>query len=563
MPSDSRSDSTSESGSAAVDLRPVAMRWILPSAGDLFFMALFCLLTFTNLSSRLLGDAGIGWHIRTGQLILLRHWVPHFDPFSSSMKGHPWFAWEWLYDAIVGWIASATGLNRVVVFTALIIALTFWSAFHWLVHRGVNVLLALILVLLATSASMIHFLARPHVVSWLLTFVWFWILDSSEGRVLSDSTTSEDYEAKKSGKNYEQASLWVLPPTMLLWVNLHGGFLIGFVLLAIYWVSAVWDWLRAGQGRFNHVLLKIITGRRLKKLALVGIVSAAATLFNPYGFRLYLHIYGYLSNRFLMNHIDEFQSPNFHYVAQKCFAGLLLLTLVTLATGGIELRRVSVSHGIIVLFAIYSGLYASRNIPISSLLLILVIGPRLSEELARVAKAYREPRQRFRAVEFFRRMQTIELSLRGHLWPIAAIAVTCWILAHGGKLGASTVLEAQFNSKRFPVAAANYIEKANLPGPIFTPDHWGGYLIYRLYPQTKVVIDDRHDFYGESFLRSYLKMMHVEPGWQDFLQQHPARCLLVPTDSALANILTESADWRSIYHDDVANVFVPAEANRE
>ena len=63
----------------------------------------------------------------------------------------------------------------------------------------------------------------------------------------------------------------------------------------------------------------------------MGVLSAAATLVNPYGFKLHVHIYRYLSNRFLMDHIDEFQSPNFHYVAQKCFAGLLLLTLLALA----------------------------------------------------------------------------------------------------------------------------------------------------------------------------------------------------------------------------------------
>jgi hypothetical protein len=556
MPTDSRSDPANEGGGASADLRPAAIRWILPSVGDLFFTALFCLLAFTRLSSRLLGDAGIGWHIRTGQLILSSHRIPHSDPFSSSMNGHPWFAWEWLYDVVVGWLGSVTGLNGVVVFTAFIIAVTFWLAFQWLVRRGVNVLLALILVLLAMSASMIHFLARPHVVSWLLSFLWFWILDSSESSGVAGSAKSGAFD----GKSSSQISLWLLPPTMLLWVNLHGGFLIGFVLLAAYWLNALWEWLSAGADDFNPVLRKIRSGRRLKKLTVVGIAAAAATLINPYGFELYLHIYGYLSNRFLMNHIDEFQSPNFHYVAQKCFAGLLLLTLAALATGSTKVRRLSVSHGIVVMFAIYSGLYASRNIPVSSLLLILVIGPRLSEQLAGVARSCRERGRRLRVFEFLPRMQNVELSLRGHLWPIAAIVLACWVLAHNGKLGPDTVLEAQFNSERFPVAAVNYIEKEKLKEPFFAPDSWGGYLIYRLYPQAKVVIDDRHDFYGEAFLRSYLRMMHVEPGWQDFLRQHPANCLVIPKNSALANILAESADWRSIYRDEVADVFVPAQA---
>jgi hypothetical protein len=85
----------------------------------LIFVALLALLVFTTLSVRLLGDAGIGWHIRTGQLILATHAVPRFDPFSSTTAPQAWFAWEWLYDVVVGWLESAVGLNGVVLFTAL------------------------------------------------------------------------------------------------------------------------------------------------------------------------------------------------------------------------------------------------------------------------------------------------------------------------------------------------------------------------------------------------------------------------------------------------------------
>ena len=83
----------------------------------------------------------------------------------------------------------------------------------------------------------------------------------------------------------------------------------------------------------------------------------------------------YLSNRFLMDHIDEFQSPNFHGIAQKCFLVLLLITLAALAIRGRDLRM---SEGLTVLFAVYAGLYASRNIPVSAVLLVMVVGPLLS-----------------------------------------------------------------------------------------------------------------------------------------------------------------------------------------
>ncbi len=543
------------STSSAADLPPFWMRWLLPSIGDLLFVTFLALLAFTSLSQRLLGDAGTGWHVRTGQFILATHAIPRVDPFSSSLHGHAWFAWEWLYDVLVGWLDGLSGLNGVVLLTALIIAGVFSWSFRLLLRRGANVFIALILVLLAASAAMIHFLARPHVVSWLFTVAWFWILESSE----IDGNSGRGSSNPACSARDRHWLLYLLPLLMVVWVNLHGGFLIGFALLAIYWAGAAWQWSRLGLSltgeRFEDIVRTIKTGQRLRSLTLTGILSVAATLLNPYGFRLHIHIYDYLSNHFLMDHIDEFQSPNFHYVAQKCFAALLLLTLVALAAKGYKFQKVSPSEGLVVIFAVYSGLYASRNIPVSSLLLILLIGPWLSAALARS--------KRFAYVDFLRRMETIELNLKGHLWPVAAIVLTCWVAMHSGNLGAARLMDAHFESKRFPAAAVDYLETRSIRGAIAAPDYWGGYFIYRLYPRAKVVIDDRHDFYGEEFLKSYLKMVHVEPGWDGFLQEYPAQYVVVPKNSALANILHETATWRASYQDDVAAVFEPAERKHE
>ena len=539
------------SRTSPADLRPALVAWIVPSVGDLIFAALLGLLAYTTLSVRLLGDAGIGWHIRTGQIILATHAIPRVDPFSATMSGRVWFAWEWLYDALVGWLDRAAGLNGVVLFTALVIAAVFAWTFRLLLRRGTNILLALLLVLLAASAAMIHFLARPHVVSWLFTVAWFWILDSSDTGCASDSKSFATSESNRR----RGWILWLLPPLMLVWVNVHGGFVVGFALLAIYWCSAAWQWLRPSGDRFDDILRKIRAGQLLRVLTLTGILSGLATLVNPYGFQLHVHIYRYLTNRFLIDHINEFQSPNFHYVAQKCFAGLLLLTLVALAAKKREAGRVRVSQALIILFAVYSGLYASRNIPVSSLLLILVIAPWLSEAMDRFS--FRRMGERgFSSPQSLQRMEAVESSLRGHLWPIAMVLLTCWIAAHGGKLGAKPLMDAYFDATRFPAAAVDYLAKEDVQGPLVSPDDWGGYLIYRLYPRVRMVIDDRHDFYGEQFLKSYLKMVNAEPGWQDFLQQSRAHCVVVPKDSALANLLEETAGWKAIYSDEVATVFV-------
>jgi hypothetical protein len=516
---------------------------LLPSVGDLIFIALLGLLAFTNLSERLLGDAGIGWHIRTGQLILASHIVPRVDPFSSSMAGHPWFAWEWLFDIIVGWLEAHAGLNGVVLLAALIIAATFAGTFQWLVRHGTNVLAALALVLLASAASTIHFFARPHVLTWLLTVLWFSILKSVSSVPLQTS--------QKTWR------LWLLPPLMLLWVNLHGGFLTGFVLLVIYGIDTAWQWFRMSSERFEDILEKLHIARNIRTLGFVFLLSVLATFVNPYGWNLHRHIYGYLTNRFLMDHIDEFQSPNFHLVAEKCFAGVLMLGLIGLTFRKKECGKVDLSDGLIILFAVYSGLYASRNIPISSLLLILVVSPWLSSGfLSAAERAKALTGRRLSLLQFLQRMQTVECSLRGHLWPIVGILLACGIAFHGGKLGATSVMNAHFSEKRFPAKAVTYMQENNIQGPVLAPDYWGGYLIYRLYPNRRMVVDDRHDFYGEDFLKSYLKMAHVEPGWNGFIREHDPHCIVFPKNSALGSIVAETDGWKDVYHDEVTIIFV-------
>lgn len=503
---------------------PKWLRWAMPSTADLIFVALLCALVFTPLSTRLLGDAGIGWHIRTGQLILTTHEVPRADPFSTQIQ-KPWIAWEWLYDVAVGEFNSRCGLNGVVWLTALVIAVVFAGTFRLLQARATSLLVSLILVLLAIAASMIHFLARPHVISWLFVVVWFWVLDSTE---------RDSFVGRRSGA----WRVWILPLSMLVWVNLHGGFLLGFVLLGIFWVSSLWTWVASKENRIEESFRRIAAGKRTRKLIWVGFSSGAATLVNPYGWHLHEHVYSYLSNRFLMDHIQEFQSPNFHGIAERCFLGLLLIAMAAIAARGRNLRT---SEILLMLFAVYAGLYAARNIPVASILLVLVSGPLL-------------PAIDFSG--FFHEMNAVNSMLRGHLWPLIAFILTLLIAVSGGRVGSSQWMDANFDSKRMPVAAVDFLQKNEINSPVLSPDYWGGYLIYRLNPQNKVVIDDRHDFYGEEFLKPYLKMIHVEPGWDDFLAQHAVSVAMLPTKSALAVMMGQNAGWKVVFNDSVATIFV-------
>src|SRR3984893_14369359 len=136
-----------------------ALRFLRPSVRDIIFIFLFWSLLAGPLSNRPLADPDIGWHIQTGELILETHSLPRTDPFSSTMKGQPWFAWEWLYEILLGILHWACGLNGVVWLCALLVAAIFALLLSQLLQRGTGLLLAIALMLLAMAASTIHLYA--------------------------------------------------------------------------------------------------------------------------------------------------------------------------------------------------------------------------------------------------------------------------------------------------------------------------------------------------------------------------------------------------------------------
>ena len=514
---------------------PWWFRLLMPSITDVIFLLLLLALTYGGLQQRLLGDAGTGWHIRAGQQMLATHAIPRLDSFSYTMPGHPWFAWEWLYDLAAGIICSRMGLNGVVFLSALLIAGTFAGLFRKAVARNRYPLIAACLAVLAIFASSIHFLARPHLFTWAFTLIFWDVLES----------------ATAPGSEPGLLRLYWIPALMLFWVNIHGGFLVGLALVGLYFLGAVWETLAAHEPSESTSAKN--TARRL---GFVGVLAGVATFLNPYGYRLWLHIYVYLGSRFYMNNIQEFLSPNFHGAAEKFFAVLLLLSLLGLAVNRSRLRA---SHLLVILFSVYFGLYAARNIPIASILLLLTVTPLLAGAVERAAAAEElAPRARnlfLRWKNFAARMAGTELGLHGHLLPLAAVVVTFVVCMNGGRLGSRPLMRSHFDGKRFPVAAADFLAARRIRSQVFNPDYWGGYLIYRLGPGYKVFMDDRHDFYGEPFVRDYIKVKDIQPGWQEVLDKQKVNWVLIPPEWTLANALKELPQWRVLYDDHRAILF--------
>ena len=380
------------------------------------------------------------------------------------------------------------------------------------------------------GAATIHFLARPHLVSWLLTLIWFHLLDSSETN-------------PTGGRK-----LFWLPVHHVVVGQCPRRFSDGIFTVGNLRPAKSWNVIRSrNTGEQN------VSGKRLKRsFWLATLLSAIASLVSPYGYKLHLHVYQYLSSRFLMNHINEFQSPNFHGIAQQCFLLLCLVSIAALAVKGFKLRYAEL---LVALFAIASGLYASRNLPTSGILITLVIAPYLARREAERSDAEPRPETRSYFQSFAIRMEAMEKRLRGHLLPGLTVLVLVWICLHAGKLGANQLMSASFSDKSFPVSAVDMLQQSHIEGPIFTPDDWGGYVIYRLYPAAKVVADDRHDLYGEQFFKDYLKLIRVEPGWGEVLKKNASAYVLVPAESPLAATLEQKPEWVIGYRDELAVLF--------
>jgi hypothetical protein len=513
---------------------PSALRFLLPSARDVIFLLLFWSVLAGPLSNRPLADADIGWHIRTGEQILATHSVPRTDPFSSTMQGQPWFAWEWLYDAVLGVLYHTCGLNGVVWLCALLVASIFVFLLWLLLKRGTGLPLAIVLMLLAEAAATIHLYARPHIVSWLFSLLWFEALERWE---------------QPGARRWLP---WFFPASMLLWVNLHGGWIFGLILLGTYALAALLESLRTADP-----FARICRSKRAHALGRALLWSVLATLVNPYGWRLHAHVYRYLSDRYLMNRISEFQSPDFHGWAERCFGTILLLALIAFAGNR---RALPLRHLLVTLLVVCAGLYSSRNLPVSSMLLALIVGPILWENFVSLAEKpggwtwVRGWVGRIRS--FSERMCAQEFELHGHLWPVVAVIAALVVCLQGGRLGSRQLIQARFDPQKLPVAAVTNLQQGKSTEPVFSTDAWGGYLIYRLYPERKVMVDDRHDLYGSGRVREYLTLVQGEPGWEKVLENWPIKTALLPARSTLANLLRElPQEWRLVYEDKVAVVF--------
>jgi hypothetical protein len=486
----------------------------MPRLEDVLFIAVFLLVVM--LGPRLLNvDGDLGRHLTVGQYILQTGRIPTTDLFSHTMSGEGLTPHEWLSEVVFALAYRVLGLDGVVLLSAIVLALTFWLTYRAAVRRSGLGLVALGLTLLAVSASSLHWLARPHLFTLLLVVAW-----------------TDGLEKIARG---ERIGWWHQPLIMLGWANLHGAFVFGFVIWLAYAADWAWRMWRTSPGESRP--------RHGRQLALVVILSLAATLVNPVGIQLWATSVGYVGNAYLVGHTAEYLSPNFHDVSTWPFLLMILVSPWIMASAR---RPLNVRSLLLLLGWTGLGLYSVRHVAVYA----VIVGPILAEALAVALPGTMAGEAWMRRES---RLQTLAAGFRGGWLPTVCVLAIGVLMALGARL-TPVAGGNSFSSRVFPVQAMDWAV-ANPPGDrVFNYFPWGGYLLFRARPETTVFIDGQTDFYGETLAREYEAVITLAEGWEQVLARYDVDWVIMPPDSSLAVALRQDDGWVVAYEDELAAV---------
>ncbi len=303
----------------------------------------------------------------------------------------------------------------------------------------------------------IHVLVRPHLLTF--GFVYFFL------RVCQ--------------KQHERGGWAVaaLPPAMVLWANLHGGFPSGLVIVATaafgHALSGPWDHAR----KLN-----------LGKFALVLGFCGLAPVVNPYGIGLYRHVVNLLFTSGVTSLVVEFQPAPFGRVGAGDGVGL---ARVDRAAGFLREADRSVQPGTPALVWLHFALLQIRHAPLFALAAAPALA-RLLDGLPLAAGSSWQNRAKWSA------------------WPVIATTLIAMAVGLGVRFG-------EFDSKSWPLTALPCLNRQPVQAPLFHEQDWGGMIEGECRPERRAFVDDRCELFGKDAIVEYVDALQGGPAWDTLL----------------------------------------------
>ena len=474
---------------------------------------------FTYINMSQISPNDFWWHMAVGREILSSGQIPTVDIYSYTMAGQPYLSYQmfWLMDIWLYWWYSVGGAELILFLQSLVITSTYlvillmcWgSTRKW----GVSAFCLLFAIVLGVYAWSV----RPQAISFLLGAIFL-------------------YTIQRYRSNSNPLLLAVLPVGMLVWVNSHGSFPVGMLLLGIWFGDEFWQ---ASLARWQG---KHASQKYVMVSALVLFLSAVICLLNPRGAGIISYLISMGSNPTVQNTVPEWLPPSFTSPIGPLFFTSILFSAVVLV---ISPRKVSFYQ--LATFVAFTalGLWTTRGVVWFGLVMAPVLAIHLaaiSDTLPKRGKGY-PPRQSRSLLNFGLLSLLIILAAVSLPWFRSSIPVRG---DHHSLITRDT-----------PVVSIHFLMESQPEARVFNDMAFGSYMIWASQPDYLVFADPRIELFPEHIWNDYQVISRSAPGWQEKLDHYGINTLVLNPEVqvALAENATRSGDWQLLYEDQTAQIF--------
>jgi hypothetical protein len=457
-------------------------------------------------------DTDLWWHLWVGRHIL-GSGVPGRDFLSFTVQGHSWIDHEWLSEVLMFGAFKLGGLKLLLTVFGLITTGAFALVFLVMRLRGVSQVLALALTVVIAVATVAVWGPRVQMMSVLFVAAFCFMLERHR------ATAGVEWLAGLV------ASMW-------LWSNLHGGFVIGWLLIGTYLVGGLFDRVQGGMSWAQAL-------RRQRPLAAALAASVVVTVVNPNGLRQLIYPLKFLTPNAFTNTIVESQSPNFHLYQTLPFE-LLLIGLIAGAL--LVRRRVSWIELLVCVLFTHLALQQTRNVILWCVVLVPVIAVYFQEVGSFLTERWHH---------LNRSVQSRPLQFANWALLVMVIVLGTGFMA---RIDTPSSIWAAEKSA-FPAQAIAYIRSQRPAGNVFNSYSFGGYLIWKTDAGVPTFIDSRADtVYNDTTLSNYQTIYYARTGWQRLLHKYRIRWILVEPEAPIATVLSQTDGWQTVYHGKLATI---------
>ncbi len=445
-------------------------------------------------------DPDLWWHIKVGQDILRTHHFPTTDPYSWTVAGQPWIAYEWLGEVALALVNRAGGLLALEIGLLLFSSIIMLSVYGLASMRSGNSKAGFVSAVILCLISFGSFSLRPQMFGFLFLVLLLVVL----------------YKFR----NGVSWPLWLLPLLFLAWVNIHGSFMIGLGGLVLH--------LCAGLVPFQLGSVEAIAWTRKQRLQLesVLLLCIAILAITPYGTRLAVYPFDIaFSQPINLANVIEWKPMPFDMVGGKIFLGLVVIAVALQMLFRFTWR---LEEAILALGGTAMACLHVRFI----LIFVPFFAPVFATMLAKWIPPYK---------------RSIDKYALNAIIMAAAVAGMIYYRPTQKSLASEV-------AKTYPSGALQYLAEHPISGKLLNTYGYGGYLVKAGIP---TFIDGRGDVFERGgVFGDYIHLTQFKPGAFGILRHYDVSTCLLDRDEPLSTALLESPEWRRVYVDSTSAIYV-------